>query len=85
MSKTTLIANSLILSLGTVLSLAILAYLMRLTLLFSPSVLISSAVILLLVLTAGFALYLRRNFGSYEDKARKPKTVLVNETWLLKH
>ena len=85
MSKTTLIANSLILSLGTVLSLAILAYLMRLTLFFSPGVLISSAIILLLVLTAGFALYLRRKFGSYDEKARNPKTVFVNDTWLLKH
>ena len=85
MSKTTLIANSLILSLGTVLSLTILAYLLRLTLIVSPGILKAAAGVLFLTLTAGFALYLRRKFGPHDDKGRKPNTILVNETWLMKH
>ncbi len=84
MSKMTLLANSLILSLGCILSLAILAYLLKLNQVVTSSVLISAAGILLFVLTAAFGLYLRRKFGSYEDEQRKPETILVNETWLLK-
>jgi len=85
MRKSTLAANSLILSLGSTVSIAIIAYLLKLNLIFRPVILTCVGGLLFIAFTAGFALYLRRKFGSNRDKKRAPSSVLVNETWLLKH
>jgi len=84
MRKRTLITNSLTLSLGTVLSLAIFAYLAPLNLSLSPT---ASAILwltLLLGLTFIFTVYLSRKFPTTGYDNREADTILVNETWLLK-
>ena len=85
MSKTTLIANSLTLSLGTILCLAILAYLIKLNLFMTPPMIAIIGGVLLILLTASFAVYLRKKFGLRDNLDLSKKVVLVNETWLLKH
>ena len=84
MSRRTLFSNSLILSLGCFLTLAIAAYLLRLNALVSPKFMIAAGALLFVGLAIGFALYLRKRFGSRPNIQSVPQTVLVNETWLLK-
>ena len=85
MSKSTLAANSLILSLGSALCLAIIIYLLPINIALSAAMLAVVSTTLVLVLAAGFALYLYKKFGSNADKPSTPETVFVNETWIMKH
>jgi len=85
MRMTTLIANSLTLSLGCFVILSILAYLVKLDSVMSPVALISGGIVLILALAAIFAVYLRKKFGPSPMNMDTADTVLVNETWLLKH
>jgi len=84
-SKTTLIVNSLILSLSCCLSLSILAYLVKVNLFIPRNSLAILGGILFITLTVGFALYLHKQFGSNTKKKPAVQTILVNDTWLLKH
>lgn len=85
MSKTTLIANSLILSLGSVLCLAIISVLIPRNFVPSPLISVVIGLILVFVLTVAFAVYLHRKFGSSVGENQKADSVLVNETWLLRN
>ena len=84
MSKTTLIANSLFLSLVSVLVLSIILYLTPLKLAIAPSITLLFTAVLFLTLAVIYGIFLRRKFGTTSDNTPTPQIVLVNETWLLK-
>jgi len=84
MSKTTLIANSLFLSLVSVLALSIIIYLAPLKLAFAPFITLLLAAALSLTLAVIYGIFLKRKFGTINDNTPSPQIVLVNETWLLK-
>ena len=85
MRKSTLVANSLILSLGCVLCLAIITYLLPFNIALTPATLVIFGLILTLTLMAVFAIYLHKKFRANKNQKHAPETVLINETWLLKH
>jgi len=85
MSKTTLITNSLILALGSVLLLSIATYLVPINLALSPTIAALLGAALSLILAVIYAIILHKKFGTNTDKKESPQTILVNETWILKH